>query len=216
MKEHRVAGAIKWMLPAAAIGLGLTGCSVYREATSTRLPTGAAWQTIATPADRDRLRHWRRAWSVALPKARAADRRAIAAEPLLFDPDRALPGALPPAGKYRCRTFKLGGQGTAMRDFTAYPWFECRIGDEGEVKSLHKATGSQRPTGLLFTDTDTRAVFLGTLVLGDESSPLRYGVDATRDIIGYVERIGDKRWRLVLPYPRFESTLDVVELVPAS
>lgn len=215
MKGRAMPRAIKWMVPAAALGLGLTGCSVYREATSPRLPTGVAWQTLATPADRERLRHWRRAWEQALPKARAADRKAIAAEPLLFDPDRALPGALPPQGKYRCRTFKLGGQGTAMRDFTAYPWFECRVGDEGEVKSLHKATGSQRPTGLLFTDGDTRAVFLGTLVLGDETSPLRYGVDANRDIIGYVERIGDRRWRLVLPYPRFESLLDVVELVPA-
>ena len=84
------------------------------------------------------------------------------------------------------------------------------------MKSLHKATGSQRPTGLLFPETDTRGVFLGTLVLGDETSPLRYGVDANRDIIGYVDRIGDRRWRLVLPYPRFESLLDVVELVPAS
>jgi len=206
---------VKWMLPAMALGLGLTGCSVYREATSPRLPSGVRWQTVATPADRDRLRHWRRAWTTAIPKARAADARAIAAEPLLFDPDRALSGAVPPQGNYRCRAFKLGGQGTAMRDFTAYPWFECRIADEGEVKSIHKVTGSQRPTGLLFAETDTRAVFLGTLVLGDETSPLRYGVDANRDIIGYVERIADKRWRLVLPYPRFESQLDVVELVPA-
>jgi hypothetical protein len=34
-------------------------------------------------------------------------------------------------------------------------------------------------------------------------------------LAGYIERIGDKRWRLVLPYPRFESLLDVVEIVPA-
>jgi hypothetical protein len=32
---------------------------------------------------------------------------------------------------------------------------------------------------------------------------------------GLVERIGARRWRLVLPYPRFESTLDVIEIVPA-
>ena len=31
---------------------------------------------------------------------------------------------------------------------------------------------------------------------------------------GLVERIGDNRWRLVFPYPHFESTLDVLELVP--
>ena len=32
---------------------------------------------------------------------------------------------------------------------------------------------------------------------------------------GYVERVGEKRWRLVLPWPKFESIVDVVELVPA-
>ena len=32
---------------------------------------------------------------------------------------------------------------------------------------------------------------------------------------GLVERIGDNRWRLVLPAPAYESMLDVIELVPA-
>ena len=32
---------------------------------------------------------------------------------------------------------------------------------------------------------------------------------------GVVERVGDNRWRLVLPYPRFESLLDVIELASA-
>jgi hypothetical protein len=32
---------------------------------------------------------------------------------------------------------------------------------------------------------------------------------------GVVERIGERRWRLVLPYPAFESTIDIVELIPA-
>ena len=173
------------------------------------------WRTVATSADRERLRDWRKAWDEALPLARKADAKAIAAEPLLFDPDRAVPDAALPQGNYRCRTFKLGAKGTAMRDFTAYPWFDCRVADEGEVKSLHKLTGSQRPTGLIFPHETTRQVFLGTLVLGDETSPLRYGLDADRDMIGYVERIGPKRWRLVFPRPRFESLVDVVELVPA-
>ncbi|MBO9713586.1 MAG: DUF4893 domain-containing protein [Sphingomonas sp.] len=43
---------------------------------------------------------------------------------------------------------------------------------------------------------------------------IRYGTDATHDIIGYVERIGPRRWRWVVPSPRFESLLDVTELVP--
>jgi hypothetical protein len=200
---------------AALLAAALAGCSVYREATSPLPAPGVRWQNVATDADRDRLRHWRRAWDAALPRARAENAAAVAAQPLLFDPDRALPHASPPAGDYRCRTFKLGAKGTGMRDFTAYPWFDCRIADEGEVKSLHKLTGSQRPTGLIFSDSDARGIFLGTLVLGDENAPLRYGLDASRDMVGYIERIEARRWRLVLPEPRFESALDVMELVPA-
>jgi hypothetical protein len=65
-----------------------------------------------------------------------------------------------------------------------------------------KLTGSQRPTGHLFPDSDRRTIFLGTLILADESMAIRYGRDRERDMAGVVERIGRQRWRLVLPYPR--------------
>jgi hypothetical protein len=206
---------MKAILAASAILLGLTGCNVYREATSVRPDVTQPWRGIATDADRDRLRRWHKAWDEALVSARAAEPEAIAADPLLFDPDRALKTAALPPGKYRCRTIKLGASGTAMRDYTAYPSFDCQVSEEGEVDSFHKITGSQRPSGLLFPETEARTVFLGTLVLGDETAPLRYGLDGSRDMIGYVERIGERRWRLVLPWPRFESKLDIIELVPS-
>jgi hypothetical protein len=69
--------------------------------------------------------------------------------------------------------------------------------------------------GRLYAETDARVIFLGTLELGDENVPLEYGLDAQRDMAGYVERIGIGRWRLVLPWPSFESQLDVIEMVPA-
>lgn len=211
--------AMKRFLAASAILgpvlLGLGGCNVYREAASARPDVTQPWRGIATDDDRERLRNWHKAWDEALPAARDADAAAIAADPLLFDPDRAMPAAAIPAGKYRCRTFKLGASGTAVRDFTAYPAFDCEVSEEGEIDSLHKLNGSQRPVGLLFPETDARTIFLGTLILGDETSPLRYGLDAKRDMIGYVERIGERRWRLVLPWPHFESKLDILELVPA-
>jgi hypothetical protein len=53
-------------------------------------------------------------------------------------------------------------------------------------------------------------------VLGDERRAMQYGEDETRDVAGYVERIGPARWRLVMPQPHFESQLDVMELVPSS
>jgi hypothetical protein len=61
-----------------------------------------------------------------------------------------------------------------------------------------------------------RQVFLGSLVLGDETRAMQYGNDPERDLAGFVERIGDRRWRLLLPRPRFESLIDVVEIVPAA
>jgi len=172
------------------------------------------WRAVATPADRDRLRGWREAWTTAIDRARTSDPVRIAAQGALFDPDSVKTGAVPPAGTYRCRVFKLGAKGTAMAEFTAYPDFECRIADEGDVSSFHKRTGSQRPVGIVFHDNPSRAIFLGTLLLGDETRRMHYGRDAGRDLAGYVERVGDKRWRLVFPYPQFESILDVIELVP--
>lgn len=176
----------------------------------------ANWRSMATDADRKRLRNWRATWIEAVARARksgAGD--AIAAEGPLFDPDRALSGALPPAGAYLCRTFKLGAHGTAMANFTAYPAFSCEVNDEGEVASFHTMRGDQRPIGILFRDSDTRAVFLGTLALGDETKLMAYGRDASRDIIGYTERVGEKRWRLVQPAPAFESLLSIIEITPA-
>jgi hypothetical protein len=177
--------------------------------------TPADWHRVATASDRARLRNTRHAWLEALAKARAAGQgKAIAEQGALFDPDRALVGAKPPAGDYRCRVFKLGGQRPGNRDFTSYPAFRCRIDVEGEMLSFYKIGGSQRPVGLVFDDSRFRQVFLGTLSLGDEELPLDYGRDANRDMAGIVERIGPRRWRLVLPYPHFESLLDVIELVP--
>ena len=175
------------------------------------------WREVATPADRSRLRGWRQSWIDALvqvPGGREAS--PIAADPALFDPDRALPGAAPPPGTYSCRVFKLGANGTAMRAVTTYPAIGCAVTAEAGVPSIRATTGAQRPIGLIFPDGPSRAVFLGTMILGDETSPLVYGQDASRDMAGYIERIGPKRWRLVLPRPRFESILDVVEIVPAS
>jgi hypothetical protein len=193
----------------------LPGCAVYREATSATLPTDQSWRSVATDADRERMRNWRKAWDDALTPAQAADDGAIAREGALFAPDTALDKPDLPAGDYRCRTFKLGAKSEGLSAFTAYPWFACRVTPQGEVAAFEKRDGSQRPNGLLYAESETRNIFLGTLVLGDETQPLRYGLDNSRNMIGYVERVGERRWRLVLPYPTFESLLDVVELVPA-
>jgi hypothetical protein len=176
------------------------------------------WRSVATSADRERLREWRTAWLRGLEKARSAGHGPeIAAEGALLEPDAALPAAAPPAGDWRCRTIKVGGKSAGMLDYVAYPAFACRIAPAGEaegVLSFVKLTGSQRPIGRLFPENDRRMIFLGTLQLGDEQAVLRYGHDPERAVAGLLERVGERRWRLVFPYPAFESVIDVLELTP--
>jgi hypothetical protein len=196
------------LLPAAA-------CAPSREGPEQAVPSTEAWRSIATAADRERLREWRAAWLDARRKGRAGGHAAaIAAEGVLLEPDAALDGVSPPAGDYRCRTIKIGAKGPGNLDYVAYPPFLCRIGAGEGVRDFTKLSGSQRPIGRLFPENDRRMIFLGTLQLGDERGTLRYGHDPDRALAGILERVGERRWRLVLPYPRFESTLDVIELIP--
>lgn len=205
---------MKPLLPLAALALAAALPAAAQEAPP---PSAAQWRAAATEADRVRLRGWRSAWIAGLNQARGGDAGAIAADPVLFDPDRALDDPMPPAGTYRCRVFKLGARGnaTAMASFTAYGWFTCRIDGDGDVRRFTKTDGSQRPAGTLYRDTSQRGIFLGTLAVGDESMAFRYGQDAQRDMIGIVERIAPARWRIALPSPHFESLIDIFEIVPA-
>lgn len=173
------------------------------------------WRMLATGADRTRLRDWRDAWMAAGVKTRiGGGAAAMAAHGRLLDPDAALPDPLPPVGGYRCRVVKLGARADGMAPVATLGPVACSVERLGEYLHFVVRTGPQRPAGEMFADGRLRGVFLGTLVLGDERRPMRYGRDRTRDMAGLVERVGEQRWRIVLPYPRFESTLDVIELVP--
>jgi hypothetical protein len=200
-----------------AILLVLSACTVSHEvvAPPTVERPNDDWQALATEADLDRLQHWRNAWVDALEKARAAGHgEEIASEGALLEPDAALPAAALAPGAYRCRTIKLGGRQPANGDFVAYPANRCHVGRARGRLHFARVDGPQRPVGALFPDNARRMIFLGTLQLGDEQLSLRYSRDDERDMAGLVERIGDNRWRLVLPYPHFESLLDVIELIP--
>jgi hypothetical protein len=178
-----------------------------------RAPTD--WRMLATEDDRRRVREWRDAWTEALDQARAAGHETdIGREGPLLDPDAALGDPLPPPGDYNCRTIKLGSPPPGLLYYVAYPAFHCRVAVAGQRIDFTKITGSQRPLGRLFADNDRRLIFLGTMQLGDERRAFQYGTDQDRDLAGLVERVGDNRWRLVFPYPHFESLLDVVELTP--
>jgi hypothetical protein len=197
--------------------LGLSGCAQFTSAPGVIARPGPDWRSVVTPSDRERLRDWRSAFVDALRSARAGGHAAeIAREGVLLDPDAALGGASIPNGDYRCRVIKIGAKTAGMLNYIAYPAFSCRITQVGAVQDFAKLTGSQRQVGSLFPGDALRQVFLGTIVLGDETRALQYGRDTERDIAGYVERIGLNRWRLIMPRPHFESQMDVMELVPSS
>ncbi len=203
-------------LTVLAAAIGLSSCGVMQPATSVIPATVGDWRTVVTTDDRERLREWRGAFVSALKTARAAGHGpAIAAEGALLEPDAALVGPGIPNGDYRCRVIKLGAKSQGLLDFVAYPGFACRISQQGPRQMLTKLTGSQRQVGLIFPSDAVRQVFLGTLVLGDETRALQYGRDRERNVAGFIERIGPARWRMLMPRPHFESQMDVLELVPA-
>ena len=194
----------------------LAGCTLFTGPREIIASPTSEWRAAATGVDRARLRDWRGAFIEALAKARASGHgAAIAAEGALLDPDAALGDPPIPNGDYRCRVIKLGAKQPGLLDFVAYPAFNCRVRGAGGSQGFAKRSGSQRPVGLIFPGDAMRQVFLGTLVLGDERRAMQYGRDPDRDVAAFVERIGPARWRMVMPRPAFESTIDVIELIPA-
>lgn len=175
-----------------------------------------SWRAVAADGDATRLTRLDDAWREALSEARAGgfgkDLQALGA---LVDPNAGQAGRLqPPPGEYRCRTFKLGRMGETGVGYVAYPAFRCLVElTPGGDLILSKMTGSQRTRGLIYPDGDRRLVYLGAQAWGTgETGFPAYGEQPQRDQIGVVERIGDQRWRLVLPFPKQESKLDVMEL----
>lgn len=181
--------------------------------------TGAVlpdWRSIITSGDRDRYVRRDAAWSLALQQARrqqgSGDLKSLGD---LIDPGAARTGIAPPPGNYRCRTVKLGSQGGAEGlGYVIYGWFGCRIEQTPRGLKFSKTTGSQRPSGLLFPENDRHMVMLGSMALAQEAAANSYGRNDDRDLVAVLERIGDARWRLVIPWPQNESNLDLIELIP--
>lgn len=207
------------------IALGLTGALLAACASAPPPPappsSGPAlrdWRGIVTSIDRDRYRRIDAAWALALQQARrqtgSGDLNSLGD---LIDPGAGMRGVAPPPGTYRCRTVKLGSQGgEAGLGYVVYDWFACRIEATPNGLKFAKETGSQRPSGLLFPEDDRHMVMLGSVALASEPPANSYGQRPDRDLIAVLERIGDRRWRLVLPWPQNESNLDLIELVPAT
>lgn len=175
------------------------------------------WRDIATDADEQRILRLGLAWQEALQEARPGFRKEIEAESALLQPRAALPRPAPTPGSYNCRLIKLGKATARAVAFERFKPFFCYVEVEGDLLTIVKQTGSQRPAGRLWEDDrPDRLIYLGSLALGDEQQPMAYGEDYKRDMAGVLERIGPFKWRLVIPWPQSTSKLDVFELTPVA
>lgn len=176
-----------------------------------------SWRQVASADDASNLGRLDEAWRLA--RAEAEEKgfaRQVEALGPLVDPNAAQASRLQPTpGTYRCRTIKIGSQNGQGLGYVEYPFFRCSVElTPGGDLILTKITGSQRTRGLLYPDTDSRLVFIGAQAWGaDETGFPQYGQQRERDQVGVFERIGPDRWRMVVPWPRVESKLEILELV---
>jgi hypothetical protein len=181
-------------------------------------PGGSAdWRQIVSAEDAARLGRLDQAWRLGRAEAESKGfAEQVEALGPLVDPNAGQAGRLqPPPGTYRCRAVKLGSNSPGGLGYLEYPWFQCRIDlTPGGDLVLTKTTGSQRTRGRLYPDTDRRLVFVGAQAWGmDETGYPAYGDQPIRDQVGVFERVGSNRWRLVIPWPKVDSKLEILELV---
>jgi hypothetical protein len=173
------------------------------------------WQNVALDADRRRLAALLDAWASARAEIGA---EALAALGPLADPD-VVADALPPGpGAYRCRLVRMGrrtGEPATVPVLVVGDPQPCTLVADGPVLRLAMQGGPQQLNGTLYAD-DGRQVFLGTMALAGEMGRLAYGMDAARDQVGVLRAIGPARWRLELPWPRWQSRLLLVDITPAA
>ena len=205
------------LIIAATVAVG--GCVPVKEKPRAIVSVGEPvkadlWQGIASAADQQRLANVSGAWAAGLADARKGGfATALRDDAELVKSNAALARPAPTPGSYRCRLVKLGGKPA----FEKFKPFFCYVEVDGNLLTIVKQTGSQRPAGRLWEDDNpTRLIFLGSLALGDEETPLAYGDNPKRDMAGILERTGPFRWRLVIPWPQDGSKLHAYELTPVA
>lgn len=226
MPQRRHQGMIVRSAALLALGLAAAGCQ-----TKPKLPPGVTptvsvgpalkaevWKAVATDADESRIDRLGLAWSEALAEANKSNPADVRREGALLRPRAGLARPDPTPGSYNCRLFKLGKTQARARAFESFKPFFCYVEVDDQQLTFVKQTGSQRPSGRLWEDDDSkRMVFLGSMAMGPQDKTLAYGDDVKRDMVGTLERIGAFKWRLVIPFPQGStSKLDVYELTPVA
>ena len=205
--------------------LALSACTVAERPRVAALapvevqPTKAdRWRALATTADAERLRRLPMAWSEALAEVRAGrSTTALREEGSLLEPGAGLARPAPTPGSYNCRLIRLGKTDRRAPALIKFKPFFCYVEVENDLLTIVKQTGTERPAGRLWEDDEAlRLIFLGSIALGEKERNKPYGEDASRDMVGVLERVGPMRWRLALPFPRSGAKLEVYELTPVA
>jgi len=160
-----------------------------------------------TAFDKERLAKLDVSVTSALAEARAGGARAdvVILDAALAGTPLPLAEGHDPTGAWKCRTIKAGG----TLPLTVYPWFACRISEDGAGWQLEKLTGSQRTRGMFYTLSATRLAYLGAGYVNGET-PRVYGQDAKENQVAIVERRGKNKLVLLFPAPQYESKLDIL------
>ncbi len=175
-------------------------------------PAATRWQTTIRDDDRKRLAGLWRAWTRSLHDVQTRGQAgAVAGLGSVAVPDAARAAPFPVPGTYRCRTVKLGTQGEGVALSTGR-FAPCTISISGATAYFEQQSDGRRIAGRLYPDGD-RMVFLGSMALAQEMGMMAYGDDRDRDQVGVLRNVGDGHWRLELPWPKWESNLDLIEIV---
>lgn len=176
--------------------------------TSQAAEAPVGWRAIARPEDQQRIAAIDARFDVARADLPRRLQPRGAADKRLLDPQAAQPlPALTPGG-YQCRRIRLGGRTriTHFKPDTCYVKLE-----QGDRLSYTTQSGTMMPGGWLYPDGDDRLVLLATNRPAGMKAAPAYGIDAGKDLVGVIERIGPMRWRLTLPQ---DGELDIWELTP--
>ena len=179
------------------------------------LAAPASAQETIRPADAARLQGYTTAIGDALIEALAGGSAADVAaltKALSGKPDIAFDETL--AGKWKCRTIKLGG----LNPLVVYTPFDCQFDIAGGGFSFEKLTGSQRTKGTIQL-RDGRAIYVGVGYVRGQTPPAYKDLPAEFTSDGSIQtqiavfaRISNTRARLLFPSPAVESAFDILEL----
>lgn len=168
-----------------------------------------ALASLLTPYDKERLATFDETFKAAVAEAKAGGSAADIAvlDQALAGTALSVTEGYDATGTWKCRTIKLGG----TLPLTVYPWFTCRISDDGAGWVLEKLSGSQRTKGRFYTNSATQLAYVGAGYVAGEA-PRKYGQDARENQVAIAEQRAKNRLILMFPAPQYESKADILLL----